>query len=147
MHSIELGWSLRMREQPQSNRSRRQVAMMRPGFEWKNRPLAVAFWSINVGLAAMVLLSILPVGLMQLWAAVEFGTGYLRSAEFLQTPLSIRLRWLRIFGDSLFAFGALVPGWFVLGLVTGHSFEKPEAVGSPIAESTRRRLLPESFTE
>ncbi len=27
-------------------------------------------------------------------------------------------------GDSLFAFGALVLGWFVLGLVTGHSVEK-----------------------
>jgi nitric oxide reductase subunit B len=31
---------------------------------------------------------------------------------------------MRMFGDSLFAFGALVLGWFVLGLVTGHSFQK-----------------------
>lgn len=28
-----------------------------------------------------------------------------------------------MFGDSLFAFGALVLGWFVPGLVTGHSFD------------------------
>lgn len=28
-----------------------------------------------------------------------------------------------MFGDTLFAFGALVLGWFVLGLVTGHSFD------------------------
>ena len=30
---------------------------------------------------------------------------------------------MRMFGDTLFAFGALVLGWFVLGLVTGHSFD------------------------
>jgi hypothetical protein len=38
--------------------------------------LAIAFWSISLGLAAMVLLSMLPVGLMQAWASVEFGTWY-----------------------------------------------------------------------
>lgn len=26
-------------------------------------------------------------------------------------------------GDTVFAFGALVLGWYVLGLVTGHSFD------------------------
>lgn len=96
---------------------------LRPGLPWKERPLAIAFWSINIGLAAMVLLSMLRVGLMQAGAFVEFGTWYARSAEFLQTPLLSRLRWMRMFGDSLFAFGAIVLGWFVLGLVTGHSFE------------------------
>jgi len=27
-------------------------------------------------------------------------------------------------GDSIFALGALVLGWFVLGLVTGHSYDQ-----------------------
>ena len=63
-------------------------------------------------------------GLLQAWASVEYGTWYARSAEFMQTPMLIRLRWMRMFGDTLFAFGALVLGWFVLGLVTGHSFDK-----------------------
>jgi nitric oxide reductase subunit B len=27
-------------------------------------------------------------------------------------------------GDTTFAFGALVLGWFVLGLITGHSYDK-----------------------
>ena len=44
---------------------------LRPGLMWKDRPLAIAFWSINIGLAAMVLLSMLPIGLMQAWASVE----------------------------------------------------------------------------
>jgi len=31
---------------------------------------------------------------------------------------------MRMIGDTLFALGALVLGWFVLGLVTGHSYDK-----------------------
>ncbi len=101
---------------------------LRPGLAWKNRPLAISFWCINVGLAAMVLISLLPIGLMQAWASVEYGTWYARSAEFLQTGLMERLRWSRMFGDSIFAIGALVLGWFVLGLVTGHSYDKTATV-------------------
>jgi len=97
---------------------------LRPGKAWKNAPLAFAFWSINIGLAAMVVISVLPIGLMQTWASVEYGTWYARSAEFLQTPLMNHLRWTRMFGDSIFAIGALVLGWFVLGLVTGHSYDE-----------------------
>ena len=38
-------------------------------------------------------------------------------------PMIQHLRWMRMFGDIMFAFGALVLGWFVLGLVNGHSFD------------------------
>jgi nitric oxide reductase subunit B len=96
---------------------------LRPGLMWKDRPLAIASWSLNIGLALMILIRMLPVGLLQAWALVENGTWYARSAGFMQTPLLNRLRWMRMFGDTLFAFGALVLGWFVLGLVTGHSFD------------------------
>jgi nitric oxide reductase subunit B len=101
---------------------------LRPGLMWKDRPLSIAFWSINIGLAAMVLLSTLPIGLAQAWASVEFGTWYARSSEFLHTPMLTRLRWMRMIGDTIFAFGALVLGWFVLGLVTGHSFDRGSKV-------------------
>ena len=97
---------------------------LRPGRAWKNGPVALAFWTINIGLALMVLLSLLPIGLMQGWASVQYGTWYARSAEFLWSGHMNTLRWMRMFGDSIFAFGALVLGWFVLGLVTGHSFAK-----------------------
>ncbi len=99
---------------------------LRPGLLWKDRPLAFSFWSIQIGLALMVLISMLPIGLMQAYASVEYGTWYARSAEFLQQPLLIHLRWLRAIGDSLFAIGTLVLGWFVLGLVTGHSYDPGE---------------------
>jgi nitric oxide reductase subunit B len=97
---------------------------LRPGKAWKNGPLALAFWAINIGLALMVLLSTLPIGLMQAWASVEYGTWYARSAEFMHSSGMNGLRWMRVLGDSIFALGAVVLGWFVLGLVTGHSYDK-----------------------
>jgi hypothetical protein len=54
-------------------------------------------------------------------ASVEYGTWYARSAEFLHSGGMNTLRWLRMIGDSIFAIGAVVLGWFVRGLVTGHS--------------------------
>jgi len=101
---------------------------LRPGVMWKDRPLSIAFWSINSGLAAMVLLSTLLIGLAQAWASVEVGTWYARSSEFLHTPILTNLRWMRMFGDTIFAFGAVVLGWFVLGLITGQSFDKGSKV-------------------
>lgn len=77
----------------------------------------------------MVLLSLLPIGLMQVWASVEYGTWYARSSEFLHSGYMNQLRWMRMIGDTTFAFGAIVLGWFVLGLVTGHSYDKQGYVG------------------
>jgi nitric oxide reductase subunit B len=91
---------------------------------WNERSLAYSFWLLNAGLALMVLLSLLPVGLLQAWASVEHGMWYARSAEFLQTPLMSKLRWLRMIGDTIFALGALSLAWFVLGLKTGWSYAK-----------------------
>jgi nitric oxide reductase subunit B len=96
---------------------------LKPGTAWKDKPLAIAFWSINIGLGFMVILSLLPIGLMQGWASVQYGTWYARSPEFLQTGLMNVLRWMRVPGDTLFAIGALILGWFVLGLWTGASYD------------------------
>jgi nitric oxide reductase subunit B len=60
---------------------------------------------LNGGLFAMVVGSLLPVGLLQTWASVKFGYWYARSPEFLQTPLMQRLRWMRVPGDTVFASG------------------------------------------
>jgi len=97
---------------------------LRPGKAWKNGPLWFSFWAINIGLALMVLISTLPIGLMQAWASVEYGTWYARSSEFMHSPGMDQLRWMRMIGDTIFAIGALSLGWFILGLVTGHSYDK-----------------------
>lgn len=90
---------------------------------WKTKMLAFAFWAINIGLATMVLISLLPVGLMQTFASVEHGLWYARSAEFMQTGILNTFRWMRVPGDTIFAIGVLALGWFVLGLKTGWSVE------------------------
>ena len=74
----------------------------------------------------MVLLSLLPVGLLQTWASVEHGMWYARSAEFMQTGVMETLRWLRVVGDTIFAAGILALVWFVAGLKTGWSLERNE---------------------
>jgi nitric oxide reductase subunit B len=88
-----------------------------PDREWNERPLAVSFWLLNAGLFAMVVISLLPVGLLQTQASVEVGYWYARSAEFLQTPGMSALRWSRVFGDTIFAAGAVVFVYFMLTLV------------------------------
>ncbi len=88
---------------------------------WRTGSLAFAFWAINVGLALMVLISVLPVGILQTWASVERGLWYARSAEFLQDNTLATLRWLRVVGDTIFAVGVLALAWFVIGLKTGWS--------------------------
>jgi nitric oxide reductase subunit B len=83
------------------------VKAMKPGLRWPDRMLKIAFWGINIGLGAMVLISVLPVGLLQTWASVEHGYWYARSAEFLHSPGMDTLRWLRVIGDTIFALGAV----------------------------------------
>jgi nitric oxide reductase subunit B len=91
---------------------------------WKNGLIKFSLWSINIGLALMILLSPLPMGFMQTLAAFDHGYWYARSAEFMQTPLLDTLRWLRVIGDTLFAIGILGLAVFVVGLKTGWSTEK-----------------------
>ncbi len=99
---------------------------LRPGVQWKERPLQLAFWLVNLGLVFMVVLSMFPIGILQAMASIQQGTWYARSAEFLQTPGMQTLRWMRVPGDVLFAAGAAILGIFVIGLLTGHSYEKKE---------------------
>ncbi len=91
---------------------------------WKDRYIKFAFWSINIGLAAMVLLSVLPIGLSQTLASVNEGLWYARSAEFMQQPHMQTLKWMRVFGDTLFAAGTVSLVWFIFGLKGGWSHKK-----------------------
>ncbi len=90
---------------------------------WKPGMLRFSFWALNIGLALMVLLSLLPIGLVQTVASIEGGLWYARSAEFLQQPFLQNLRWMRVLGDTLFALGMVGLSAFVIGLKTGWSVE------------------------
>lgn len=93
-------------------------------YVWKTRLLQIAFWSINAGLMLMILISLLPVGVLQTIASIREGIWYARSPEFLQGPTLQTLRWMRIFGDLIFAFGSLALALFVIGLKTGWSIDR-----------------------
>ncbi|QDV47064.1 Nitric oxide reductase subunit B [Stieleria neptunia] len=97
-----------------------------PARQWKDGLLRIGFWGMNIGLFAMCVLSLLPVGLLQTKASVETGYWYARSSEFMQTDLMQTLRWMRVPGDTIFFFGALALVLFVAGLKTGHSFKKTD---------------------
>jgi nitric oxide reductase subunit B len=83
---------------------------------WNEKLLATSFWAINIGLMAMVILSLLPIGFLQTVASVNNGMWYARSAEFMQLPHMHTLKWLRIIGDTSFAFGTIALCWFVFTL-------------------------------
>lgn len=91
---------------------------------WKTKWIKFAFWSINIGLATMVLFSVLPIGLAQTVASVREGLWYARSAEFMQQPIMHTLKWMRVFGDTIFAAGTVSLVWFIFGLKFGWSHEK-----------------------
>jgi nitric oxide reductase subunit B len=98
--------------------------------QWKERQLAFAFWTMNIGLMAQIVLSLLSVGLVQTWASVQEGYGYARSGEFLALGWLRTLRGMRVPGDTLFAIGAVAFAVFVFGLRFGWSLAgvKPRRV-------------------
>ena len=67
----------------------------------------------------MAALTLLPLGTLQLLAAIEHGYWYARSAEFMQQPIVELLVWMRMPGDILFSMGAVTLTWFVLRLWFG----------------------------
>ncbi len=91
---------------------------------WKEKWIKFSFWSINIGLAAMVFISVLPIGLAQTVASVQEGLWYARSAEFMQQPYLVTFKWLRVFGDTIFAAGTVALTWFIFGLKGGWSIVK-----------------------
>jgi len=56
----------------------------------------------------------LPIGIVQTIASIQYGLWYARSAEFLHQPYLVTFRWLRVFGDTIFAAGAFAsPGLYL----------------------------------
>jgi nitric oxide reductase subunit B len=89
---------------------------LKPAVYWHEGALKGAFWSFNIGLGLMALLTLLPIGVLQLSAALENGYWYARSAEFMGGPLIELLVWMRVPGDTVFSVGAFLLSWFVLRL-------------------------------
>ncbi len=75
-----------------------------PGIE---RYVRIAFWGTNIGLALMVLLSLFPGGVLQVWDVVQHGYWHARSLDYTGGRLARFLEWTRLPGDLVFiVFGA-----------------------------------------
>ncbi|HVJ88284.1 MAG TPA: cbb3-type cytochrome c oxidase subunit I, partial [Labilithrix sp.] len=76
---------------------------------WSERLAATVFWSLNIGLAWMVFATLFPLGVLQLYAAVQ--KGYVEARELASSPSELRLlmEWLRLPGDAVFIVGGAVP--------------------------------------
>lgn len=79
---------------------------IRPAMQFSPRLMAVAFWSLNIGLVLMLFMTLLPHGIIQAHAAMEHGLWYARSEAFMQSDILVTLRWLRTIGDVVFIIGA-----------------------------------------
>ena len=86
---------------------------LKPNALWHPGLLKASFWCFNIGLALMALVTLLPMGVLQLQAALENGYWYARSAEFMSKPIFDVLVWLRMPGDLIFSVGAALLAWFV----------------------------------
>lgn len=93
---------------------------------WKDGILKFSFWSLNIGLMLMAVVSLLPVGLAQTIASVDVGMWYARSPEFMQQDYLVSFKWLRSIGDTLFAIGSVTLTYFVFGLKFGWSYKSKE---------------------
>lgn len=89
--------------------------------------LKPAFWSLNIGLAMMVFMSLLPAGIYQAWASVSKGLWFARSPEIVHSPVMETLVWLRVPGDVVFAAGCVFLAVYVLKLLRRPA---AQAVGS-----------------
>ncbi len=83
---------------------------------WNRKLLHTVFWSLNIGLALMVVLDLFPVGLDQLIVAMgEGGYVHARSQEYLQGDTFQLFTMLRGIGVALFILGGVLPlTWFMV---------------------------------
>jgi nitric oxide reductase subunit B len=82
---------------------------------WNSRPLRVSFWSLNVGLALMVVMDLFPVGVHQLMAVLRDGYAFARSQAYLEGSVFQTLTWLRGIGVAIFIAGGVLPlVWFMV---------------------------------
>jgi nitric oxide reductase subunit B len=79
--------------------------------------LKPAFWGLNIGLAMMVFMSLLPAGIYQAWASIDKGLWYARSPEIVHSAVMETLVWLRVPGDIVFAAGSVALALYAWRLI------------------------------
>jgi nitric oxide reductase subunit B len=97
---------------------------------WPERYLAPAYWLLNIGLAMMVFMSLVPAGLYQAWASITKGVWFARSPEVIHSTFMETMVWLRVPGDIVFAVGCMFLALFAWKLLRGSGKAELVAVGA-----------------
>ena len=80
-----------------------------PEDRWSDKLAKISFWSLNIGLAWMCFVTLLPLGVVQLHRSVSEGYWAARELNFLTNDLNALLGWLRLPGDVVFIGGGVLP--------------------------------------
>ncbi|BAW79484.1 nitric-oxide reductase [Candidatus Nitrosoglobus terrae] len=68
----------------------------------------MAFFGTNIGLGMMIVMSLFPGGVLQVWDVLQNGYWHARSLEYTASDTARLLEWLRLPGDVVFiVFGSL----------------------------------------
>ncbi|MDE3167227.1 MAG: nitric-oxide reductase large subunit, partial [Acidobacteriota bacterium] len=98
--------------------------------------LMTGFWGLNIGLMGMIVVTLVPIGVMQAYESFNNGFWSARSLEFYQQPLVKTLLWLRMIPDTVFiVVGALpIVAASVWGLFHLRALRAPAVVAAPQEE-------------
>jgi nitric oxide reductase subunit B len=91
---------------------------------------------MNIGLAMMVFMSLLPAGVYQAWASISKGLWYARSPEIIHSKVMETLVWLRVPGDIVFALGALLLAVYAVRLLRNPGATRAVPIGAPARPAT-----------
>ncbi|HXX36047.1 MAG TPA: nitric-oxide reductase large subunit [Thermodesulfobacteriota bacterium] len=82
-----------------------------PDEEWARveKYIRVSFWGLNIGLAGMVVLNLFPGGVLQFFDVLKNGYWHARGPEFLNTPTTTLIEWMRLPADGVFILLGVVP--------------------------------------
>ena len=69
----------------------------------------ISFWGLNIGLALMVLGSLFPGGVFQVWDVVNNGYWHARGLDYLNESSVRFIEWMRMPGDVVFIALGVVP--------------------------------------
>ncbi|HOS42831.1 MAG TPA: cbb3-type cytochrome c oxidase subunit I [Armatimonadota bacterium] len=76
---------------------------------WKEKWIKLGFWGTNIGLMGMILITLLPVGLVQMQHSYQHGFWAARSLEFYRQPLVTGILWFRMLPDTVFIVLGVLP--------------------------------------
>ncbi|WP_046321521.1 cbb3-type cytochrome c oxidase subunit I [Mycobacterium sp. UM_Kg1] len=80
-----------------------------PADKWPNKLARLSFWGMNIGLVWMVFVTLLPLGVLQLFHSVNAGYFEARSLGYLTQPGNTLLEWMRLPGDLILIGAGVVP--------------------------------------